>query len=87
MQLTAYEFDPESLSLRFTLEAGATANALSLVLPHAFHGAPMQSAKLNGELVAILACELEGRQQVLLPADYTAGRRHTWEIQWGAGTC
>ena len=87
LQLTAYEFDPESLSLRFTLEAGATANALSLVLPHAFHGAPMQSAKLNGELVAILACELEGRQQVLLPADYKAGRGYTWEIQWGAGTC
>ncbi len=82
LQITAYAFDPASLTLRFTLEAALPAQSLSLILPYAFRGAPMQSAQVNGEQVPIHARELEGRPQVLLTTDYTAGQQHAWEIQW-----
>ena len=83
LQITAYAFDPESLTLRFTLGAARSVQALSLIMPYAFRGALMQSARVNGESVPICARDLEGRQQVLLPADYTAGEQHSWEIKWG----
>lgn len=83
LQITAYAFDPASLTLRFTLEAALSVQSLSLILPYAFRGAPLQSAQVNGEQVPIHARELEGRPQVLLPADYTAGTQHAWEIKWG----
>lgn len=82
LQMTTYAFDPESLTLRFTLAAEQSVPALSLILPYAFRGAPMQSAHVNGECVPVNACDLEGHRQVLLPADYTAGKQHTWKIQW-----
>ena len=85
LQITAYDFQPEDLTVRLVLEAGMNAEALSLILPYAFRGAPMQSARVNGEPVPILARDLEGRPQVLLPADYAAGKQHVWEIQWGSG--
>ncbi len=85
LQLAAYEFEPVSLTLRFTLEAALPAHALSLVLPFAFRGAPMQSAAVNGEPLPIHERGLEGRPQVLLPADYAAGKHHAWEIRWGTG--
>ena len=85
LQITAYDFQPEDLTVRFVLEAGINAEALSLILPYAFRGAPMQSARVNGEPVPILARDLEGRPQVLLTADYTAGKQHVWEIQWDSG--
>lgn len=83
LQLTSYEYNPESLTLRFTLEAALSAQALSLILPYTFHGAPMQRAAVNGERVPIQERHLEGRPQVLLPTDYTAGKRYAWEILWG----
>lgn len=82
LQLTSYEYSPESLTLRFTLVAVLSVPALSLILPYAFHGAPMQCAQVNGERVPISPHDLEGRQQVLLPTDYKAGNRYAWEIQW-----
>ncbi len=85
LQLAAYEFEPESLTLRFTLEASLTAQALSLALPYAFRGAPMRSATVNGEPLPVHARELEGRPQVLLPADYAAGAHYAWEIRWSTG--
>ena len=84
LQITAYEFQPETLTLRFSLEAAHPVHALSLALPYAFRGAPMQSAKVNGEHVPVQASALEGRPQVLLPADYAAGHACAWEIQWGS---
>lgn len=83
LQVTAYTFDPEALTLRFALEAGQSVQALSLIMPYALRGAPIQQAKVNGEAVPICARRLEGRQQVLLPADYTAGEQHSWEVTWG----
>ena len=85
LQTKAYEFQPETLTLNFTLEAPRSVKALSIVLPHAFHGAPMQSAEVNGEHVTVQERILEGRWQVLLPADYTAGNEYAWKVQWGAG--
>lgn len=85
LQLTAYEFEPESLDLRFTLEPQSSVRALSLVLPHALRGAAMASAQVNGETVPIHPRALEGRQQVLLPADYTAGEQYAWHVSWGLG--
>ena len=86
LQTKAYEFQPETLTLNFTLEAPRSVKALSIVLPHAFHGAPMQSAEVNGEHVTVQERILEGRWQVLLPADYTAGNEYVWKVQWGAGS-
>ncbi len=85
LQTKAYEFQPETLTLNFTLEAPRSVKALSIVLPHAFHGAPMHSAEVNGEHVTVQERLLEGRWQVLLPADYTAGNEYVWKVQWGAG--
>ena len=84
LQITEYEFQPDTLTLRFTLDARVSVQALSLVLPHVFRGAPMRSARMSGERVPVQERALEGRAQVLLLADYTAGEQHVWEIQWGA---
>lgn len=83
LHITAYDFQPATLTLRVTLEAEMDVRALSLILPHAFRGAPMHSAQINGERVSIQARSLEGRPQVLLPADYVAGKQNEWEIKWG----
>ncbi len=86
LQIADYEFQPETLTLRFTLAVEISVQALSLVLPYAFRGAPIRSAKVNGRHVPLQERTLEGRPQVLLLADYTAGEQYAWEIQWGAGS-
>ena len=83
LHITAYAFQPETLTLQFTLEAEYNVQSLSLVMPYAFRGAPMQSASVNGKCVPIQARALEGRSQALLCADYAAGKQHAWEIRWG----
>jgi hypothetical protein len=80
--IIAYEFQPNTGALRFTLEAAAAVHALSLVLPYAYRGAAMESATVNGEAVPIEPCSLEDRMQVLLTSDYSAGQQYEWHIQW-----
>ncbi len=87
LALADYGYDRETQTLTFTLTASDSARTLSLILPHCYHGAPMRRASMNGDSVPIEPQELEGRRQVLLPADYTAGALHVWEVQWASGDC
>ena len=44
---------------------------------------PEAGATLDGQTVPVAPRTLEGRQQVLLPADYAAGETRHWQLVWG----
>ena len=48
-----------------------------------FRGALQGGAEVDGEAVDVTAEELEGRMQVLMPADYAAGQVRQWRVWWG----
>ena len=83
LRLAEYRFDQAAMTLDLTLEAELAVKAVSLALPYVYIGHALTVAEIDGEPAPITPQELEGRKQVLLPADYTAGEPRRWHIQWG----
>jgi hypothetical protein len=86
VRLAASRFDPAALVLELELEAELRADGLALALPAVFRGAGLVQATVDGEPVPAEPQSLEGRRQVLLPADYAAGQRRRWRVAWGHGS-
>jgi len=82
LRLSRYIFDPGTLTLKFGLEAMLDVKGLGLIFPFTFRGRVMSSADIDGQPVAIGDQMIEGRRQVILPADYVAGETRTWRISW-----
>ena len=85
LRLVEYRFDQAAMTLDLTLEAELAVKAATLALPYVYIGHALNVAEIDGEPAPITQQELEGRQQVLLPADYTAGERRRWHVRWGPG--
>jgi hypothetical protein len=83
IRLTASRFDAASGALELTLTAELPVAGATLIFPFLYRGRAMAGAALDGEPVSIAPQQLEGRPQVLLPADYAAGRPRRWRIRWG----
>ena len=81
--LSEYAFDPEAGVLEISLEADAAVRGAAVCLPHVVRGRALARAQVDGESVAVAAENLEGRMQMLLPADYAEGEIRRWRIQWG----
>ena len=91
LQVTAYDFQPEDLTVRFVLEAGMNAEALSLILPYAFRGAPMQSAVSMESPYRFWRAILKGDRRccyppTIWPASSTSGRSSGDRDQLGSQT-
>jgi len=86
MRLVTYHFDAEALTLTLTLEAERAVKGSTLVFPHICRGHALTSATVDGEPVAVTPQVVEGREQVLLPADYTSGQARRWHLRWGPGS-
>ncbi len=85
LRITEYSFDQESLTLDLCLEAAMDVSGVALALPYTFRGSPMSSAAMDGEAADTAPKRREGRMQVMLPADYDAGRPRHWRIRWSVG--
>ncbi len=83
LRLAEYRFDPESTVLEFALEAEVAVEGVTLSLPYTCRGRATGGAEVDGEAVDVNAEELEGRMQVLLPADYEVGQVRRWRVWWG----
>jgi hypothetical protein len=85
LSMRHYTFDQSSLTLDLRLGSGGDVRGVTLALPYTFRGSVMKTAEVDDEPVEIEPQQLEGRQQVLLPADYTAGESRRWRVRWGVG--
>ena len=65
-----------------TLEATHSVEGLTLAMPAVWRGRALTSATVDGEPVSVEPKQLEGRQQVLLPAAYVAGQPRRWHFLW-----
>ncbi len=83
LRMTECEFDPDELVLQFTIEADSAAAGATIALPHVYRGAAMAKAAVDGEPLPIEPQALEGREQTLLAADYSAGESRRWRVRWG----
>ncbi len=83
LRLVEVAFDEDDVTLDLAFEAGLGVEGITLALPHVFRGRSLATALLDGEPQAVEARWLEGRQQVLLSADYAAGAHRRWHIAWG----
>ena len=81
--MAEYEFDFDSTTLSVTLEADSAVTGATLALPYIFRGGAVSSATVDGESVEVCPQQLEGREQVLLSADYSAGESRRWRVKWG----
>ena len=86
LRLIDYVFDAGACVLEFSLEAEEAVEEAALALPNVVCGRAMAEARVDGETVGVAVQQLEGRSQVLLPADYQAGRERRWCICWGNGS-
>ena len=83
LRMTEYEFDGDALALDVSIEADSPIAGATLALPYVHRGAAMSAATVDGEPVAIDPQQLEGREQALLSADYSAGESRRWRVRWG----
>ncbi len=83
LRLVGYGFDEAAMRLEMTIEAGAAVSGAAIALPFVYAGAAISGATLDGQPVSAEPSVIEGRQQVMLPADYAAGESHNWRVQWG----
>ena len=84
LRMAEYEFDFQSTTLSVTLEADSAVTGATLALPYIFRGGAVSSATVDGESVDVCPQQLEGREQVLLSADYSAGESRRWRVKWGS---
>jgi hypothetical protein len=83
LRLVEWSFDEDDITLDLAFEAELAVEGITLALPHVFRGRALTSVLLDGEPQPVEARSLEGRQQVLLSADYAAGARRRWHSAWG----
>jgi hypothetical protein len=85
LRLVDYAYHPHDGAATFTLEAALPATGLTLAFPAVRRGHALTTASVDDEPVAVRPLVLEGRAQVLLPADYAAGQRRRWRLRWASG--
>ena len=84
IEMTSYSFDEDTMTMEITLNAGSSVDGATIALPYVYAGYAVSGARLDGHPVVAEPRELEGRNQVLLSADYKAGESRDWRIQWGS---
>ena len=85
LRLTNYRFDEGSMTLDMTIEAGSPVDGAAMALPSVYRGAAVSGAALDGQPIAVESRIIEGREQVMLSADYRAGEPRRWRVMWGPG--
>jgi hypothetical protein len=82
LRLVEYHFDPAGTALDLALAAEGAVAGATVTLPATFQGRLLTGAEVDCEPVAVCPRVLEGRSQVLLPADYAAGQTRRWHLRW-----
>lgn len=85
LRLVEYGWDSDAGTLDLALETEIAVEGATLALPYLFEGKTLARATVDGEPVPVTPQTLEGRPQVLLPADYSAAELKRWRIRWDAG--